>query len=198
MPDRDRNARPRDDPTDPGQSEARRRPALRRHEQAGGEQPRVGCPVAPEHAGRSSSRQGVRLQSIGQHPATDWRERHERTGPNARRGRVSRAAWEPPKLEVCRQFLLPLDQRTFGAVLRHGRTLIDSIPAVERSWLTWVAENSVAPSGSSASTGCRPSVSSGRSAGPRRGRATGVRPADRGPEVADVDGVALLPGAQDA
>ena len=41
---------------------------------------------------------------------------------------------------------LPLDQRTFGAVLFDmDGTLIDSIPAVERSWLTWAAENSVAP-----------------------------------------------------
>ena len=95
---------------------------------------------------------------------------------------------------------LPLDQRTFGAVLFDmDGTLIDSIPAVERSWLTWAAENSVAPERLLGFHGV-PALGVIGALLPdldAAGRQASVQRIED-LEVADVDGVALLPGAQDA
>lgn len=95
---------------------------------------------------------------------------------------------------------LPLDQRTFGAVLFDmDGTLIDSIPAVERSWLTWAAENSVAPElllgfHGVPALGVIGALLPDLDAAGRQ--ASFQRIEDL--EVADVDGVVLLPGAQEA
>ena len=90
-----------------------------------------------------------------------------------------------------------LEDRTFGAVLFDmDGTLIDSIPVVIRSWLRWAQEEEVDP---------RRLV--GFHGVPARGVAAAVLPPERvdaaverieAIEVADTDGITILPGTLDA
>jgi mannitol-1-/sugar-/sorbitol-6-phosphatase len=91
----------------------------------------------------------------------------------------------------------PLDGRTFAAVLFDmDGTLIDSIAVVVRSWLRWAQEEGVDPHRLAGFHGV-----------PARGIAERLLPPDRvdsaverieAIEVADTDGITILPGAVDA
>lgn len=93
--------------------------------------------------------------------------------------------------------LSALAGRTFDAVLFDmDGTLIDSTPSVERSWVTWAAEH-----------GLDPRLLDGNHGVPAAQIIATVLPADRVPgalarivelEVADVDGILVLPGATEA
>ena len=90
-----------------------------------------------------------------------------------------------------------LESRPFAAVLFDmDGTLIDSIPTVVRSWLRWAQEEDVDPRRLAGFHGV-----------PARGIAERLLPPERvdaavarveAIEVADVDGITLLPGALDA
>lgn len=90
-----------------------------------------------------------------------------------------------------------LENRTFAAVLFDmDGTLIDSIPVVVRSWLRWAREEGVDPHRLAGFHGV-----------PARGVAAALLPPERvdaaverieAIEVADTDGITLLPGTLDA
>lgn len=91
----------------------------------------------------------------------------------------------------------PLESRPFAAVLFDmDGTLIDSIPAVVRSWLRWAQEEDVDPRRLAGFHGV-----------PARGIAERLLPPERvgaavarieAIEIADVEGITVLPGALDA
>lgn len=90
-----------------------------------------------------------------------------------------------------------LEGRTFAAVLFDmDGTLIDSIPVVVRSWLRWAQEEGVDPGRLNGFHGV-----------PARGIITALLPVERvdaafdrieAIEIADTEGIAILPGALDA